>query len=320
MAYRRKSIDANEPSYMFAISKEKIPRFGGQTSNPKYIQNPSWRHFFVGARGCWNRPARLAPLSLCLLQMEENGSRVSEAYEGGGSNDSIPNTECLSLDEAPKKRKVMQPRSDAWNHFEKYDDLSGAKRAKCKYCEKTYAAATKGNGTISMNNHLTKCPKIPRKIENSQTQLSFLLASNGPNEGVLTTWKFDQALSRRALAQMIILDELPFSFVEKEGFKKFIGVTIPQFQIPSRRTLTRDCYELYYEQRQSLKKSFNEARPKICLTTDTWTSIQRINYMCLTAHFIDNDWKLHKRIINFCPISSHKGDDMAAVITNCLLD
>ncbi|XP_070036181.1 zinc finger BED domain-containing protein RICESLEEPER 1-like [Nicotiana tomentosiformis] len=254
------------------------------------------------------------------MEMKENGSRVSEAYEDGGSNDSIPNTECLSLDEAPKKRKVMQPRSDAWNHFEKYDDPSGAKRAKCKYCVKTYAAATKGNGTTSMNNHLTKCPKMPRKIENSQTQLSFLLALNGANEGVLTTWKFDQALSRRALAQMIILDELPFSFVEKEGFRKFIGVTIPQFQIPSCRTLARDCYELDCEQIQSLKKSFNEARPKIYLTTNTWTFIQRINYMCLTAHFIDSDWKLHKRIIKFYPISSHKGDDMAAVITNCLLD
>ncbi|XP_033513860.2 zinc finger BED domain-containing protein RICESLEEPER 4-like [Nicotiana tomentosiformis] len=157
--------------------------------------------------------------------MEENVSRVSEACEGEGSNDSIPNTECLSPDEAPRKRKVMQPRSDAWNHFDKYDDPSGAKIAKCKYCEKTYAATTKGNGTTSMNNHLTKYLKIPRKMENSQTKLSFLPASNEANEGVLTTWKFDQAHSRRALAQMIILDELPFSFVEKEGFKKFIGVT-----------------------------------------------------------------------------------------------
>nr|XP_016488589.1 PREDICTED: uncharacterized protein LOC107808576 [Nicotiana tabacum] len=78
--------------------------------------------------------------------MEENGSRVSETCEGGGSNDSIPNTEGLSPDspdEAPKKRKAMQPRSDAWKHFEKYDDPSGAKRAKCNYCQKTYAAATK---------------------------------------------------------------------------------------------------------------------------------------------------------------------------------
>ena len=65
---------------------------------------------------------------------------------------------------------------------------------------------------------------------------------------------------------------------------------------------------------------FKETRPRVCLTTDTWTSIQKINYMCLTTHFIDRNWILHKRIINFCPISSHKGVDMAACITNCLLE
>lgn len=64
---------------------------------------------------------------------------------------------------------------------------------------------------------------------------------------------------------MIIVDELPFSFVENEGFKSFMRVTVPQFQIPSRRTLTRDCYELYGEQRQLLKKVFKEARPKFVL-------------------------------------------------------
>ena len=42
--------------------------------------------------------------------------------------------------------------------------------------------------------------------------------------------------------------------------------------------------------------------------------------MCLKAHFIDRNWILHKRIINFCPISSHKGVDMATCITNCLLE
>ena len=40
--------------------------------------------------------------------------------------------------------------------------------------------------------------------------------------------------------------------------------------------------------------------------------------MCLTAHFIDNDWKLHKRIINFCPISSHRGEAIGKVIEKCL--
>lgn len=36
--------------------------------------------------------------------------------------------------------------------------------------------------------------------------------------------------------------------------------------------------------------------------------MQNLNYLCLTAHFIDNEWKLHKRILNFCLIKNHKGE------------
>ncbi|EOY21887.1 Uncharacterized protein TCM_014044 [Theobroma cacao] len=54
---------------------------------------------------------------------------------------------------------------------------------------------------------------------------------------------------------------------------------------------------------------------KMCLTTNTWISIQRINYICLITHFIDNDWKLQKRILNFCPITSHKGKAISKAIT-----
>lgn len=42
--------------------------------------------------------------------------------------------------------------------------------------------------------------------------------------------------------------------------------------------------------------------------------------MCVTAHYIDNNWKLHKRILNFCPITSHKGKDFTSAIAKCLLE
>ncbi|XP_049378281.1 zinc finger BED domain-containing protein RICESLEEPER 2-like [Solanum stenotomum] len=255
--------------------------------------------------------------------MTEIESKISES---GTSNDTIHNTSSpneVEVDiEASKKRKAMEPRAACWKHFEKFIDKDGATKAKCNYCGKTYAAATKGNGTSAMNNHMTKkkCPNFPSTQDYGQKLINFLPSSTGEKEGVISTWKFDQAQSRRALAQMIIVDELPFSIVEKEGFRNIMKVVVPQFHIPSRRTLTRDCYELYSEEKKLLKKSFKEARPKVCLTTNTWTSIQRINYLCLTAHFIDRNWTLHKRIRKFCPISSHKGDEMAASITNCLLD
>jgi len=46
--------------------------------------------------------------------------------------------------------------------------------------------------------------------------------------------------------------------------------------------------------------------------------LQQVNYMCVTAHFIDSSWKYHKKILNFCPISSHKGESIGMAIESCL--
>ncbi|GKV43339.1 hypothetical protein SLEP1_g50642 [Rubroshorea leprosula] len=56
------------------------------------------------------------------------------------------------------------------------------------------------------------------------------------------------------------------------------------------------------------------------LTTGTWTSLQRITYMSLTTHFIDAKWKLHKKILCFCLVNSHKGDELGDLLIRCLID
>ncbi|KAM3284266.1 zinc finger BED domain-containing protein RICESLEEPER 2-like [Capsicum chacoense] len=157
--------------------------------------------------------------------------------------------------------------------------------------------------------------KPPPTPSSGQTLLNFQTKDSSGEY-----WKFEQEVVRRVLVKMIIVDELPFSFVENEGFKKFMSIAKPLFRIPSRRIITRDCYDVYGELRLSLKKSFGEIQPRVYLTIDVWILVQRINYMCLTAHFIDGDWVLHKRILNFCPITSHKGEHLSECISNCLLD
>ncbi|TYK01651.1 zinc finger BED domain-containing protein RICESLEEPER 2-like isoform X3 [Cucumis melo var. makuwa] len=40
--------------------------------------------------------------------------------------------------------------------------------------------------------------------------------------------------------------------------------------------------------------------------------------MVITAHFIDDDWNLHKIILNFCQVANHKGDTIGRAIEKCL--
>ncbi|KAF2318088.1 hypothetical protein GH714_041429 [Hevea brasiliensis] len=169
---------------------------------------------------------------------------------------------------------------------------------------------------------MNTCKKHPHAIETRQALLDLQPNSNNVEGevGTLTTWKYDENAIREALVSMIIIDELTFKFVEGEGFRKFMRAICPKFKIPSRWTISRDCYLVYVEERSKLKSYLKRNCQRVSLTTDTWTSLQRINYMCITAHFIDNDWKLHKKIINFCPITSHKGDAIGRAIETCLLE
>ena len=43
-------------------------------------------------------------------------------------------------------------------------------------------------------------------------------------------------------------------------------------------------------------------------------SMQNLNYMCLITHFIDIDWKIHKRILSFCLVENHKGETLGKVV------
>ena len=67
-----------------------------------------------------------------------------------------------------------------------------------------------------------------------------------------------------------------------------------------------------------MKEALREQR--FCLTTDTWTSIQNLNYMCLTTHFIDSNWKIHKRILSFRLVENYKGKTLGKAVKMCLLD
>ena len=119
---------------------------------------------------------------------------------------------------------------------------------------------------------------------------------------------------------MVITDELPFKFVEGGGFNKLMYAACPRFKMPSRWTISRDCHNIFVPERLKLKKFMKEHCQRISITTDSWTSAQRINYMCVTAHFIDDTWILHKKIISFIPVTSHRGKYLAKALENSLID
>lgn len=107
----------------------------------------------------------------------------------------------------------MKSRREVWDHFKKFENDKKEKKAKCNYCDKELFCDSYKNGTASLRAHMNSCKSHPHAVETTQAQLS-LQPSEKRGEVSLNSWKFDQETCRKALAIMIVIDELPFKFVE----------------------------------------------------------------------------------------------------------
>ncbi|XP_031262506.1 zinc finger BED domain-containing protein RICESLEEPER 1-like [Pistacia vera] len=117
------------------------------------------------------------------------------------------------------------------------------------------------------------------------------------------------------------MHEHPFTVVEDEGFNMMQKCGMSLWEKITRTALKQHCVTVYEIQKKklvNLLKSIN----KISLTIDLWNSSnQKLEYMVVTGHFIDNDWKLQKRVLNFVHILAPRlGVEIAIAIHKCLIE
>ncbi|XP_077228339.1 zinc finger BED domain-containing protein RICESLEEPER 2-like [Tasmannia lanceolata] len=77
-------------------------------------------------------------------------------------------------------------------------------------------------------------------------------------------------------------------------------------------SFTSGVWEHFARLKNSERGKLEKATCNYCQNSYTYSS----SY----AHFIDHDWKLHKRIINFCVISSPKGEAIGQAVESCMIE
>ncbi|KAK8716058.1 hypothetical protein V6N13_043378 [Hibiscus sabdariffa] len=159
-----------------------------------------------------------------------------------------------------------------WAHFS--IDEEDTDYDSCKYCQQRIGCST----NTPLANHINRCKMYPPNLDKKQKLIDFktkrLVNEDGTTEivSVPKLWEFDNDLSRKKLAKMLIVDELSFAFVECEGFVDFCKALNPLFRLPSRTTTTRDCYALFIEQRNNLKVSFKNLHYRVCVISSNGPS------------------------------------------------
>ncbi|KAH9673290.1 BED-type domain-containing protein [Citrus sinensis] len=211
--------------------------------------------------------------------------------------------------------------SDAWNHFKKVK-LGKEVQAICNYCGLVMQGHY-SQGTNHLINHAKRCPR--RSIKNVQ-QMHLSFSSKADGTTVLSNYstepKWDMATVRIFIARMIVMHELPLSFVEYIGFYELLKLLQPSIETISRNTMKAEILKLYDIEKMKAMSVLEACDSRIAVTTDMWTAgNQKKGYMVVTAHYIDNSWVLRSRIMRFIYVPApHSGEVMCNELYECLME
>ncbi|XP_042969021.1 uncharacterized protein LOC122301694 [Carya illinoinensis] len=141
------------------------------------------------------------------------------------------------------RARPPQPRSNKkrlWTreHFTKVDGDPEEPHPACNHCGQEVGCHSKKQGTACLVSHLNGCQryKIAKRLAaKDQTKLSYKtsIVTDGTQLKKIVIPQYSEKMLRDALADMMIEDEMPFTTVEKRGFRKFIKLIEPQFPLPS---------------------------------------------------------------------------------------
>lgn len=208
------------------------------------------------------------------LNGKDNGNQREQEIDGTQQEFSTPDSRgerkevpgsSRATSQPEKATKTISARSSVWEHYTRTTE--NRDKCVCHYCKKTFACPTK-SGTSNLQKHLTTCKHYKAWEEGMvRTQPAI------NEDGYLKDAKVSEAVVWEATNEMLVIGELPLSFVESLAWKWFCNkVNLPKPQ--SRRTATRHIVEMYVKKKAALKEWFKVNKQRVSLTTDGSLKLQ----------------------------------------------
>ncbi|KAF7827215.1 putative AC transposase [Senna tora] len=177
------------------------------------------------------------------------------------------------------------------------------------------------SGTKNLLNHLTTCKRRwNQDIPSCLIKQKQIMAQKKDGSMNLKNFNFDPEVSRRDFAEAIIFHEYPLAMADHIKFRKFISNLQPLFKMVTRNTINSDILKIHETATESFKKLLATNTGRIAITTDMWTSRKKKGYMSLTAHFIDDNWRLQSLLLRFLYVPTpHTMDVLADTLLKGLM-
>ncbi|XP_057956549.1 zinc finger BED domain-containing protein RICESLEEPER 2-like [Malania oleifera] len=196
-----------------------------------------------------------------------------------------------SINDGTSKKRQRRKTSTAWDEFYLLPiDVDGKQKAKCKKCGAKYVANASTHGMENLRHHFNSCP-LHDNYDVKQMHMDY-----GTK---LHAKKIEQDVYREKMAIAVIKHCYPFSWVEHEGNRDVHKYLNPDVKPITRNTAKADVLKIHKREKEKLKLTLHSAFGKVCLISDCWSSPTTEGYLCITTHFVDENWVLHSKIINF---------------------
>jgi len=201
--------------------------------------------------------------------------------------------------------QLQRSRSAVWSHFTDTDNPDFPGSAQCRYCGKRVKGVRGSTGNL--HRHLKQHEGLPR-----------LQAEQSP--GSLPPAITISALRDR-LTDLIIMNTLPFTLVDKDAFRAFVTYLNPYATIPSAATIKRCIETRYVAEKARVANLLRQTPGKISISVDCWSSPAMKSFIGITCHFINSDWKLISTLLDIRGFGGdHSGENISACVLESLDD
>ena len=158
---------------------------------------------------------------------------------------------------------------------------------------KVYQAARMSDSNLRL--HLGTIHGLQHLLFPSQKKLSLMSTTTATGYSMPTDRRKEL---HTAAMNCIIDDALPFGAFRRPGMSRFLAAVAPGYVGPHRTTVRR-YLECSYKQHRATLRNLLPNVGAIALTTDTWKSSTRVNYICLTGHFFTQSFEHLSLVIGF---------------------
>nr|XP_015649132.1 zinc finger BED domain-containing protein RICESLEEPER 1-like [Oryza sativa Japonica Group]XP_015649133.1 zinc finger BED domain-containing protein RICESLEEPER 1-like [Oryza sativa Japonica Group] len=188
-----------------------------------------------------------------------------------------------------EKRKS---KSKVWEDFTAVFSGGKVQSAECKHCKKCLSGKTSG-GTSHLRRHLKICPAQFRTTRLQQEGSSSILDSSAANNR-----KFDQETSLELLIRGLVSNHCSYLVPSSANFRQFLVAICPDYNMVPQAAFEEKFLSFFHNEKMKLKEKI-ELTPGGVFLSVTKQYVEFKTFVCITVHFIDNEWKMNRKIISY---------------------